>query len=310
MRQAQLLRNTILSIVLLGFASEAIQAEPFLPGEISPNFTLPDRAGNPVSLTDYEGHIVVLDFFAFWCAPCSVSSPDIEKQIQKHYEEAGGNPSGIPVQVLSINLERESPPSTDQFVATADLDRVIDDFDQTAWNLYNRLGSRPSIPLFVIINGVTNSSSHKPWEILHSQHGMYVLPNAFTANTFRTFIDAVTQSPATPQVLVNPFKTLPPTAGGWKTSSWFGRINDRFFPWVFHDDLGWLQIQATEEAPSALYFYQTKAGWRFTSPNEFPQAFDFERRSWIEFDLSDNSGSVPFYDHSQNQWLNHNSRPF
>jgi len=138
-------------------------------GEIARNFTIPNHeTGQLLSLADYAGSIIVLDFFAWWCPPCVRSSPDVEQNIQEYYRLEGGNPSKLPVTVISINVESEVPENTDEFIANGGLELVADDFDGMAWGQFN---SEDGIPLFVVINGAGNATTHKQWEVLHRAPG-------------------------------------------------------------------------------------------------------------------------------------------
>lgn len=55
---------------------------------MAPDFTLEDMDGNKVSLSDYKGKIVFLNFWATWCPFCVREMPDLEKV---HQEFSKGN---------------------------------------------------------------------------------------------------------------------------------------------------------------------------------------------------------------------------
>lgn len=69
------------SLAAIGLASSASgQATP-APQTAAAAFSLPElgHAGTQVSLSNYQGKPVVLNFFASWCAPCKTETPLLAK---------------------------------------------------------------------------------------------------------------------------------------------------------------------------------------------------------------------------------------
>ena len=145
------------------------QAQSVKVGEVAEDFEITNReTGDPLKLSDYEGHIIVLDFFAWWCGPCRTSSPDVEKNVAQYFHDRDGNEHGVPVTVIGINIEEDSPDRTDQFVTDSGMELVADDFDRVAWNMLNE---QSAIPLFAIINGVEGNEDYKKWEVVYKKAG-------------------------------------------------------------------------------------------------------------------------------------------
>ncbi len=61
---------------------------PSLRGKTAPAFTLTTLDGKKVSLSDYKGRPVLVNFWATWCGPCKVEMPWFE-EFQKQYAAQG-----------------------------------------------------------------------------------------------------------------------------------------------------------------------------------------------------------------------------
>jgi thiol-disulfide isomerase/thioredoxin len=165
--------------------------------QVATNFTIINHAtGQPLSLTNYQGSIILLDFWAYWCGPCQSAAADIEPNVTQYYRNTGGNSNGVPVTVISISIDLSSPASETSYIQSYGLELVGDD---ASWSAYDEFNNG-YIPQFAVINGTTNSSNYGAWQILYSPYGY--LTNS-TVPTLKSFIDAI-QTPAPISTVTNP----------------------------------------------------------------------------------------------------------
>lgn len=188
----------IAALFLSPLLSLASQAATYKVGEVVTEITnLVDRAtGQPVPVSQLEGKILFIDFFAHWCPVCQAAAPQILTEIDQWYDTREGNLDGIPVLHIGANLQADSNTAnrnaTTTFIQRYKFPLTIQD---TSRRLQGRFGPTSGQPTFVIINGVTNSATHKPWELLYARFSYQDSTGSRPIDTFRAAIDSVQAGP-------------------------------------------------------------------------------------------------------------------
>jgi peroxiredoxin len=84
-------------VVLLSALLFAEEVGPV--AKVGPDFTLKDvKTGKPVSLSDFKGKVVIVDFWATWCGPCC--------KAMKFYEELFREKRKDGLVVLAISIDQ------------------------------------------------------------------------------------------------------------------------------------------------------------------------------------------------------------
>jgi cytochrome c biogenesis protein CcmG/thiol:disulfide interchange protein DsbE len=69
-------------------------------GHAAPGFTLQSLAGEPVSLNDYAGQVVLVNLWATWCPPCKAEMPALNAFYEAHQQDG--------FVVLAVNSQEEA----------------------------------------------------------------------------------------------------------------------------------------------------------------------------------------------------------
>lgn len=84
----------LLGLGWIAYSQESVDAEVAstlteapLAGYLAPDFSLPNLAGDTITLRDLRGQPVVLNFWATWCPPCRAEMP--------HFQEASIKYNGL-----------------------------------------------------------------------------------------------------------------------------------------------------------------------------------------------------------------------
>jgi thiol-disulfide isomerase/thioredoxin len=104
------------------------------------DFTLQDMSGKSVRLSDYKGRVVLLEFWATWCAPCRMSAPGLEK-LHKAYKDKG-------LVVLAISVDQGGWDGVKSFISEFGITyTVLKGTDDVSSDYQVR-----SIPMLLVLN--------------------------------------------------------------------------------------------------------------------------------------------------------------
>ena len=104
-------------------------------GGPAPPFTLAARGGHDISLAQYRGQVVMINFWASWCGPCRQEMPLLEG-IYKKYNKLGFT-------LLGVNVEPDIQAADEWLKATPVSFPILYDKDSKVSKLYD-VGGMPS----------------------------------------------------------------------------------------------------------------------------------------------------------------------
>lgn len=88
----------VLTVALCAVVARTLEPKLVEKGDTAPKFSLTTDQGKPVSRTDFGGKVLVLNFWATWCAPCLQELPSLD-QFTRKFQNQG-------VTVLAVSVDR------------------------------------------------------------------------------------------------------------------------------------------------------------------------------------------------------------
>ena len=97
-------------LALCGVIQSSVRGQDGTSGErpVAPAWKLTDMDGKTVSLADFKGKVVILDFWATWCSPCRDEIPGFV-ELQKKFGDRG-------LVVIGVSLDEEGTAFVQKFV--------------------------------------------------------------------------------------------------------------------------------------------------------------------------------------------------
>jgi len=111
----------------------------------APDFTLPARGGTNLSLSQYKGQVVLINFWATWCGPCRQEMPLLDAMYKKY--------KGMGFTLIGVNVEPDSKGAEKFLQATPVSFPVAFDAESRVSKLYNVQG----MPTTVIVDRKGNA---------------------------------------------------------------------------------------------------------------------------------------------------------
>jgi thiol-disulfide isomerase/thioredoxin len=101
-----------------------------------------DFSGNEINLNSYQGKLVIINFWATWCAPCKKEMPSLDKLYQDNKFKN--------LQVFAVNMEQPNTEKTEKFFTDLNIQKLKIFFDSNL-NFVKEFKLR-GVPTTVLIN--------------------------------------------------------------------------------------------------------------------------------------------------------------
>lgn len=129
-------------------AAPAAKSGPEDPAEFpaAPGFTLPNVAGGTLALSELQGKVVLIDFWATWCPPCRAGIPHLN-ELYRSKKDAG-------LVIVGVSVDRGNPAKSGVDMVREFKTRIPMDYPQVMAdaNIVQAYGGIQSIPTAFLVD--------------------------------------------------------------------------------------------------------------------------------------------------------------
>jgi len=97
-----------------------------------------------------------------------------------------------------------------------------------------------------------------------------------------------------------PWDAATDLGSGWKHSSWFGTFNLSHYPWIYHQQHGWMYVFGNDSA--SLWLWTPGMGFLWTSSTVYPWLWSNTQQTWLYYSKG-SSNPRYFYNSSTHAWV-------
>jgi thiol-disulfide isomerase/thioredoxin len=108
--------------------------------DLAPVFSLKSMDGKPLSLADFHGKVVFLNFWATWCGPCRVEIPDLV-DLQNRYKDR--------LQVIGLNVDDDDADEIQKYVEKTGINYPV---AMAPAELRTQYGGIPALPTSFVLD--------------------------------------------------------------------------------------------------------------------------------------------------------------
>ncbi len=99
--------KSLLNIFFSFFFITTVNGQIFEVGDKLPDIVASGINGNEIRLSSLNGEMVLVDFWAGWCAPCRRENPIIAKVYKEYKDESFENGEGFTVFSISLDTDKK-----------------------------------------------------------------------------------------------------------------------------------------------------------------------------------------------------------